>query len=390
MEGFNPYTQTVSFLSKDGVTPIQVPIPKLDEFSFYSVSVSLSYGTQLGAVLIMLFVTLLMTPTSKLRRPSGILHILVLVLCVIRMALLAAYFPSDFNEFYNVWAGDYSAVATHHFYVSIAANTISLLLVVAIELALMNQAWTMVTLWPSAAKYTLSVLSVCITLLTIGWKLAVTTLQNKSTLELVTTQDVLWVSHGAIITNAISICWFCALFNIKLVLHLITNRSVLPAGRSLAPMEVLVMTNGLLMFIPGLPPSILSSKLLLTKTVTFSSLEFAQFANFESASMTLTSVALILPMGTLAAQRVSQSYGLISDSSHTGLLPQMSTCSSPLKGMPSFNTNTSTVISSRCEGGRSMSRDPIDVELGQIDGDYPSCGGKVRVERGFEQREERV
>lgn len=37
----------------------------------------------------------------------------------------------------------------------------------------------------------------------------------------------------------------------------------------------------------------------------FAGLEWAKFTNFESGSLTLTSVIIILPLGTLAAQRIS-------------------------------------------------------------------------------------
>lgn len=69
----------------------------------------------------------------------------------------------------------------------------------------------------------------------------------------------------------------------------------------------------------------------------------------------------------------------------------------PLKGFPSFastsrtGTNPQVSISSHCEGGmgQARTRDPIDLELGQIDGDTPQST-RVRVDRDFEQREERI
>jgi pheromone alpha factor receptor len=255
MEAFDPHTQLVSFLAADGETPIQVPVDAIDSFNEESVSVSINYGAQLGACIIMLFVMLIMTPSHKFHRPSSVLHIAALVVSIVRMALLSAYFPSPFNEFYNFWAADYSSVPMTDFYVSIAGNTFSLILVVVIEAALFNQAWAMVSLWPNMAKYTLSILSVGITLVTVGWRIAFTVIQNKAVLSLVPPAEFLWVAHSMVITNALSICWFCALFNVKIVSHLVTNRSVLPSNRALTPMEILIMTNGLLMVIPGKPAS---------------------------------------------------------------------------------------------------------------------------------------
>lgn len=248
---FDPYTQTANFLAKDGETPIEVPIPLIDKFNEESVSISINYGTQLGACVIMLLVLLIMTPSNKFRRPSTILHIIALAVCSIRMALLASFFPSPFNEFYNYWAGDYSSVDDYHYHISITANAFSLLLVVAIELALMNQAWTMVNLWPSVSKYALVIVSAGVTLLTISWRLAYTVVLSQAVYAAESARPIRWIAQWAIITNAVSICWFCLLFNVKLVLHLVSNRSLLPSCQSLTPMDVLVMTNGLLMIIPG-------------------------------------------------------------------------------------------------------------------------------------------
>lgn len=249
--GFNPHKQTVNFLAGDGETPIKVPIHLIDTFNEESVSISVNYGTQLGACVIMLLVLLIMTPSNKFRRPSTILNIIALILCSARMALLASFFSSPFNEFYNYWAADYSSVSSYHFHASVAGNAFSLLLVVAIELALMNQAWTMVSLWPHVARYCLVIISAGVTLLTISWRLAYTVVLSNAVYAAESARPIRWVVQWAIITNAVSICWFCALFNLKLVLHLISNRSILPSCQSLTPMDVLVMTNGLLMIIPG-------------------------------------------------------------------------------------------------------------------------------------------
>jgi pheromone alpha factor receptor len=251
MSSFDPWTQNITFYAADGETPIQLPIPQIDAFIKYLISVTVNYGTQLGAALAMLFVILIMTPSAKLRRPSGLLQVLVLVLCVIRMALLSSYFFSDFVEFYAFNTGDYSRVPAGHYGLSVAGNTFSLLLIIAVEACLMHQAWAMVALWPDLVRYLLASLSICVALLTIGWRLTALVHQNIAILSASSNHNNVWISKAAVITNALSICWFCALFNAKLVSHLVQNRGILPVGKSITPMEVLVMTNGVLMIIPG-------------------------------------------------------------------------------------------------------------------------------------------
>ncbi|KND87574.1 hypothetical protein TOPH_07750, partial [Tolypocladium ophioglossoides CBS 100239] len=289
-EPFDPLTQNVTFLGPDGKTPVSVPIPAIDAVSEEAISVTLNYSIQIGACLVMLLALLAVTtPAAKLRRPSALLHVLALAAVIVRNGLLVAYYLSPVVHFYQLNSGDFSSVPRSYLYASVAGNVMSLVVVIVVEAALMNQAWTMVTLWPDPAKYGLAAASFLVTLLTVGFRLAYTVIQNKAVLDLTPPLAFMWVVHGAVITNALSIFWFCALFNLKLVMHLVQNRGILPSAKTLTSMEMLVMTNGILMIVP----------------VIFAGLEWGNFQNFEAGSLTLTSVALILPLGTMAAQQIS-------------------------------------------------------------------------------------
>ncbi|KAH7313792.1 fungal pheromone mating factor STE2 GPCR-domain-containing protein [Stachybotrys elegans] len=375
---FDPNVQNVTFLAADGLTPIAIPLAAVDAINHESFSVCINYGVQLGACVAVLVFVLLVTPAAKLRRPSSLLHVLGLLICTIRMALLAAFFPSPFNDFYAFWAGDYSAVPARDFAISIAGNVFSMLLLIVVEAALMHQAWTMVSLWPSAVRLALCFLSVTITLITVGFRFASTIIQSRAVLSLEPPQEYLWLIQWMAITNAISICWFCALFNAKLVLHLVTNRRILPSYKTLSPMEILVMTNGILMIVP----------------VIFTGLQWGHFTNFEAASLTLTSVAVILPLGTIAAQRMASSGSNISyptsgassgayrvgDSNSAG-------SSAPLKKhVGSFSSRGTATILSRCEASSP------DLEMGRLGPSFFSSSqrdlinGHVRVDRELQQR----
>ncbi|KAH6897499.1 fungal pheromone mating factor STE2 GPCR-domain-containing protein [Thelonectria olida] len=385
MGDFDPYTQNVTFLAGDGRTEIAVPAGMIDEFHTVSVSICLNYGAQLGACLIMLAVLLVMTPSTKFRRPSTVLHISGLAICIVRMSLLSAYFPSHFNNFYAVWGSDYSHVPQIDFNVSVAATTFSLLLVIAVEAALMHQAWTMVKLWPTVWKLLISVLSTIITLYTIGWRIAFTVVQNETIINLVPPVHHRWVVQWAVIANAISICWFCVIFNLKLIYHLVSNHGVLPSYKAMTPMEILIATNGILMVVP----------------VIFAGLEWAHFTNFESASLTLTSVAIILPLGTLAAQRIAHSTNLSnptgsSSCSRYGTHPGTGSSMRPLKPSSiATGTTAQSSILSRCEaGGMSASfhdhRDSGGLELGKLSEEIELHGSQVRINRNLVQHEERI
>lgn len=247
---FDPYSQNLTLLLADHSTTVSIPLAALDAFNDESLSVTMNYGAQLGACIVMLVVVLVLTPTAKLTRASASLHLLGLLLNIIRTGLLFSYYLSPFSHFYQFWANDFSRVPHTYFDTSLAANTLALPLVVVMEAALVNQAWTMVAFWPCIPKYAACAVSAVIVLLTIGTRLAFTIVQNHSIVTSVPPEFFFWGIHWMVIMSAVSIFWFCAIFNIKLVNHLVRNRGILPSSTLINPMEVLIMTNGTLMVIP--------------------------------------------------------------------------------------------------------------------------------------------
>ncbi|KAG5930147.1 hypothetical protein E4U42_002886 [Claviceps africana] len=373
--------------------PVSIPITVLDAFNDESISISLNYGFQIGACALLLVVLLVVTPTAKLLRPSSLLHVAGLAVCLVRTALLAAFFLSPLNHMYPVWSGDFSSVPRLYLHNSVAGTCFSLLLLLVLETALMHQAWTMVSLWPAPVKVVLVAVSALISLLTAGWRCAFAVIQTRAALDLSPTRGLGWVAEAALVLNCLTICWYCALFNVKLVLHLLTNRGILRSAssrRTLTPMEVLVMTNGVLMIVP----------------VTFAALEWAHFPNFESASLTHTSVALILPLGTLAAQQITQgrTLGFLSPGASA---PPDARSEKPRSGTdPSPSATKFASVSTTCGSGpptdvlsssssshglaaRKQRLDPFDLELRQIDS-TSALADHVRVDRDVEQEETRI
>ncbi|PNP60049.1 hypothetical protein THARTR1_00073 [Trichoderma harzianum] len=384
---FNPYTQNITIIGPPGYPPMPVPIAQIDAFNDETASIVLNYGAQLGASLAMLLVILLTTPSQKFLRASNLLHVLALIVCAVRTVFLAFYFLSPFAHFYQVWSGDYSQIPAWNFRTSIAGTVLSMLLAIIAEGALMYQAWTMVSLFASRAKYALSFLSLLVTLITTGFRVASTVIQCESILNLQSSRKYGWLLKTTLIWNTCSIAWFCALFNSKLVCHLISNRGVLPSRRAMTPMEVLIMANGILMFVPGKLSSLSPSyhpvlSLTIFPTVIFAILEWYHFINFEAGSLTPTSIAIILPLASLAAQRLSQAPSTPStDPSYPSSSYQAryrstrDSSRTPFKSGSLFSaiTNTSSATRSHAADTTVLAPvrdvvDPIDLELRQIDG----------------------
>ncbi|KAL7929544.1 fungal pheromone mating factor STE2 GPCR domain-containing protein [Trichoderma chlorosporum] len=362
---FDPYTQNISLF----ITPnssIPVSITSIDLFNDETVSIVINYGAQLGASITMLLVILLTTPSQKFLRASNLLHILALLVCIVRTVLLVFYFLSPFSHFYEVWSGDYSQVPAWNYRTSVIGTVFSAVFTIIVETALMHQAWTMVSLFATKTKYAVTFLSMIITIMAVSFRVAYTVIQCEGITGLESPERYAWIIKTTLIWNTCSIAWFCALFNSKLLSHLVKNRGVLPSRRAMTPMEVLIMANGILMVVP----------------VIFAILEWHNFINFESGSLTPTSIAIILPLASLAAQRVSQSTPVISadpsypsSSGHAHYRPTPDSSRTPLKPGSLFSTSTNNSSAPRSQFAdvtvlapvRDI-LDPIDLELRQIDG----------------------
>ncbi|KAH6613638.1 fungal pheromone mating factor STE2 GPCR-domain-containing protein [Chaetomium sp. MPI-SDFR-AT-0129] len=286
---FDPQTQTLTLFLHDGITPTTLSASLVTRTYLQATSLSILYGTQIGACLAMLAVVLGMTPQARFRRAPTLLGIAALVLNAARMLLLALFFTTTWLDLYVIISQDTSVVPWDDVILSVAGTALSVPVTVVVLSGLGVQAWSMLRLWPVWWKVPAVMGSFALVLLTVAFNLFTTVLQIRTIVYTEIREISLWARQAYLVLATTSICWFCFLFNVRLVMHMWTNRSVLPSLNGLEAMDVLIMTNGILMFVP----------------VIFSALEFFNWQRVELASVTQTSVVIILPLGTLIAQRLA-------------------------------------------------------------------------------------
>lgn len=250
MYGKDPRFQVFNITAGDG-TVMPISMAAVDDNTRSDTMVSVSYGTQIGVSLMMLLVVLVMNPIIKLLRVYTAAQIAALITNTIRMIVLSLFFSSQWNTFYALNTGDFTFVHQHDYKISILGNVLSLVVVVLVELCLIMQAWTMVTMWPTAWKWISAGFSAALSLTAIGFRFAFCILQSQSITDTQSARSIRWVASSTITIGAGSIFWYCALFNVQLVAHLVKHRSFLPDTSGFTPMEVLVFSNGILMIVPG-------------------------------------------------------------------------------------------------------------------------------------------
>ena len=250
-EGFDPRIQTFSLLRSDGETEVPISTEVPNYLYREALATQASFSAQFGATFIMLVIVLTMTPRHRYRRTPTIVNIAVLVANLARCVMFSLYFSSSWLDFYTFVAHDVTYVNRRDYNLSIATTAFNVPVWGLLQLALAIQAWSMVQLWPPVYKWGSVIASVSLVLTSLGFKAGSTALQIQIILQGANTIPYFWVRNVDTIIGMTSICWFCFLFIIRLIMHMWSHRTILPSAKGLSAMETLVMTNGVLMLIPG-------------------------------------------------------------------------------------------------------------------------------------------
>lgn len=246
---FDPFRQSFTLLMRDG-TPFNVTIPELDEFILYSVQISINYAAQLGASLLFLIVLLLLTKPDKRKSPIFIINSIALTLNVLRTLLQCLYFTGPFSETYAYFSLDYSRVSASDYANQVTITVLTFLLLVCAEASLLLQVRVVCVTLRQAHQRLIFALSVLIAGLAMGFRLAFCIENAKYILSLQSLFPLHWLASATNITTSISICWFCAVFIVKLGFAL-DQRKKLGMG-AFGPMQIIFIMGCQTLIIPGM------------------------------------------------------------------------------------------------------------------------------------------
>lgn len=249
----NPVDQMINITLPNG-SKEPIPLSVIDANNALFSCRSIGYGAEVGASIVMLAVILTMTPKTKFWRFITFLNMAALCNNIIRVILLSVYFQSSWATIYTLYSGDLTYVTRADVATTVTSTVLSIPQNIMIMTALITQAWAMVKLWPAAFKWSIFCVSLVLVTLEIGFMAATEAYQITYELPWESPAIMLshqWVRYGFLALEVICICWFCFLFNFKLVVHLYRNRGFLAQNKGLSAMDALVMTNGVLMLIPG-------------------------------------------------------------------------------------------------------------------------------------------
>lgn len=252
---FDPYLQNITILSSDGTNIVQnnVSLQTIDSDAYYTASVSINYGTQIGASLMMLILLLLLTRREKRKSPTFWLNATSLLLVFISRILLSVFFFSNYNTFYALYTSDFQYVTRGDKATQLTSSVFPLFITFTINTSLVLQAKTVVHNVGVSARYFRLIIgiSLCVLLNAVIFRTILTAEIMSAILEKENFLDRQWLIKGSLAAEMITVWWFCFVFSGKLIMVLRTRRA--KKWTRQASMEVLVIGTFYTMFLPGKP-----------------------------------------------------------------------------------------------------------------------------------------
>lgn len=159
------------------------------------------------------------------------------------------YFTGPWYSPYVYLSGDYDVVPNSAKAVSVAPGVFACIVTIAIELSLVLQLKVVcVTLKPSQ-RLLITLGSMLVALIAIGFRIAQVTITSKCVLEAETCKEYLWLFKAQPITTTISICFFSFCFCGKLGWSLSQRRKM--GLTQFGPMQIIFIGGFQTLFVPG-------------------------------------------------------------------------------------------------------------------------------------------
>jgi len=248
--GFNPFTQNITFFAADGITPITISIATIDAYRGLLLSQSISYSVQLGASIIMFIVVLLLTQPQKRTTALFYVNSVSLIMSILENALVIAYFPSEYTEFYTWFSYDLSYIPKSTVATNIASNTFNVLFIMAIETSLLLQTRVIVDTMNDLWKWGTLAFSLLVALITVGFNFMLVVMNNIVILRpsYYSNPAWNWIPKAVDITYTFSIWYFCVIFVSKLIITMWRRKKM--GMKQWGPMQIICIMSGCTMIIP--------------------------------------------------------------------------------------------------------------------------------------------
>lgn len=245
---FDPFNQSFTLLDLEQ-SPHKIGISELDDLILYQVQSSINFAAQLGGSLVLLIALLLLAKPEKRSSPIFILNALSLSINFILTLLHCLFFTGPFTQITAILLHDYSRVPRSEYVKQVTTTNLSFVLLICAETSLILQVRVVCVTLRRIHRQVLSVFSVLVVLIALGFRLVLSIKNSIYILSLGYTGDLDWLQSASDITTTISVCWFCSVFVGKLAFALNERRKL--GIRNFGPMQVIFIMGIQTFIVPG-------------------------------------------------------------------------------------------------------------------------------------------
>jgi pheromone alpha factor receptor len=246
---FNPFTQILTILLPDGLTPVNTTLDQLDYFHHQSIEVSISKGVDLGASIILLFVLLLLTAPSKHRSPVFVANVAALACNVIRGVFKCVYLDSHMMDIYAQLTGDTQRIKPVDYGVSVAEAVFTWLTLLFVLASLLIQVRTVLLTLPSRWRRGVLVFLSLLGLATLALQMQETVVNIELILAFSALAENDPVLLRAMAMSMASMSVFVLIFTAKLGVAMVRRRRV--GVKRFGAMEVLIIMGCQTLVVPS-------------------------------------------------------------------------------------------------------------------------------------------
>ena len=252
---FDLWTQNVTLILPDG-SNFNFTVENFNEMRLYTGRLAISYGTQIGASILLLLVLLLLTRAEKRKSSIFLVNALCLLVNAIRCVLLSCYVTSTWANPYSQMVGNYSRVTNKDKVTVVAANIFTILVTVLVMVSLSLQVWVVCITTMPVQRFIIMGATTLVACVATGYKVAFVILNIKQTLRGQEVGPYRYVVSTSYITQAVSIWLFSCVFTYKLG-HAIIQRRKLKMPQ-FGPMQIVFIMGCQTMLVPGkiFPPAL--------------------------------------------------------------------------------------------------------------------------------------
>lgn len=200
--------------------------------------------------MVLMIVLLLLTKPNKRRSLLFSINALSLVLNLVRNVLLCIYFTGPFTEMYAYFGHDYSKVTKGDYATSITASAFEVLVLICIECSLCLQVHVVCANLQRLHRCVLLTCSALVASTAITLRFVLTAENIKYILHADEQSSIEWLSSISNILTTISICWYSAIFVLKLAFALYWRRKL--GMTQFGPMQAIFIIGCQTMILPGM------------------------------------------------------------------------------------------------------------------------------------------